>query len=129
MNELKMTVKGIEVNLATTLRVAYNIQSKFGHKPYTQIFAGMHDLDINDQVKMLFEAYMVGNPKNEANLTELDFRNEILDGVGGVELTFLLTELVNGVMYGNLTPPELKAKKLHAQRMDLMEELEPEENV
>lgn len=126
MNEVTIRVKDQEVKLASTLRVAFNVQSKFGHKPYMEIFAGINDLGVDKQITILYEAYKVANRDEETKLSEVEFLNEILDNMGAVELTLLLTELVNSIMYANLTPEDVQRKKEKIQRMnkkmDLLEQ-------
>ena len=126
MNEVTIRVKDQEVKLASTLRVAFNVQSKFGHKPYMEIFAGINDLGVDKQITILYEAYKVANRDEETKLSEVEFLNEILDNIGAVELTLLLTELVNSIMYANLTPEDVQRKKEKIQRMnkkmDLLEQ-------
>ena len=126
MNEVTIKVKDQEVKLASTLRVAFNVQSKFGHKPYMEIFAGINDLGVDKQITILYEAYKVANRDEETKLSEVEFLNEILDNIGAVELTLLLSELVNSIMYANLTPEDVQRKKEKIQRMnkkmDLLEQ-------
>lgn len=126
MNEVTIRVKDQEVKLASTLRVAFNVQSKFGHKPYMEIFAGINDLGVDKQITILYEAYKVANRDEETKLSEVEFLNEILDNIGAVELTLLLSELVNSIMYANLTPEDVQRKKEKIQRMnkkmDLLEQ-------
>jgi len=126
MNEITIRVKDQEVKLASTLRVAFNVQSKFGHKPYMEIFAGINDLGVDKQITILYEAYKVANRDEETKLSEVEFLNEILDNIGAVELTLLLSELVNSIMYANLTPEDVQRKKEKIQRMnkkmDLLEQ-------
>lgn len=126
MNEITIKVKDQEVKLASTLRVAFNVQSKFGHKPYMEIFAGINDLGVDKQITILYEAYKVANRDEETKLSEVEFLNEILDNIGAVELTLLLSELVNSIMYANLTPEDVQRKKEKIQRMnkkmDLLEQ-------
>lgn len=126
MNEVTIRVKDQEVKLASTLRVAFNVQSKFGHKPYMEIFAGINDLGVDKQITILYEAYKVANRDEETKLSEVEFLNEVLDNIGAVELTLLLSELVNSIMYANLTPEDVQRKKEKIQRMnkkmDLLEQ-------
>jgi len=126
MNEVTIRIKDQDVTLATTLRVAYNIQSKFGHKPYMEIFAGINDLGVEKQITILYEAYRIANKDAVTKLSEVEFQNEILDTMGAVELSLLLTELVNSIMYADLTPEDVQRKKEKIQRMnkkvDLLEQ-------
>ncbi len=126
MNEVTIRVKDQEVKLASTLRVAFNVQSKFGHKPYMEIFAGINDLGVDKQITILYEAYKVANRDEDTKLSEVEFLNEVLDNIGAVELTLLLSELVNSIMYANLTPEDVQRKKEKIQRMnkkmDLLEQ-------
>lgn len=55
-------IKGVEYELATTLRVAYKVQGQHNHKPYSKVFSDIGDMCIEDQIGILHCAFQVGNP-------------------------------------------------------------------
>lgn len=73
------TINGDEYPLATTLRVAYQVQGQHNHKPYSKVFADIGDMCIEDQIGILFCAFQVGNP--DVQMLKQSFINYYLDNM------------------------------------------------
>ena len=73
------TINGVEYPLATTLRVAYQVQGQHNHKPYSKVFADIGDMKIEDQIGILFCAFQVGNP--DVQMLKQAFINYYLDNM------------------------------------------------
>ena len=73
------TINGVEYPLATTLRVAYQVQGQHNHKPYSKVFADIGDMCIEDQIGILFCAFQVGNP--DVQMLKQAFLNYYLDNM------------------------------------------------
>ena len=73
------TIDGIEYPLATTLRVAYQVQGQHNHKAYSKVFADIGDMTIEDQIGILFCAFQVGNPN--VPMLKQSFINYCLDNM------------------------------------------------
>lgn len=73
------TINGVEYSLATTLRVAYQVQGQHNHKPYSKVFADIGDMCIEDQIGILFCAFQVGNP--DVQMLKQAFLNYYLDNM------------------------------------------------
>ena len=73
------TINGVEYTLATTLRVAYQVQGQHNHKPYSKVFADIGDMTIEDQIGILFCAFQVGNP--DVQMLKQSFINYYLDNM------------------------------------------------
>ena len=73
------TINGVEYPLATTLRVAYQVQGQHNHKPYSKVFADIGDMCIEDQIGILFCAFQVGNP--DVQMLKQAFINYYLDNM------------------------------------------------
>ena len=72
-------IDGVEYPLATTLRVAYQVQGQHNHKPYSKVFADIGDMTIEDQIGILFCAFQVGNPS--VQMMKQSFINYYLDNM------------------------------------------------
>ena len=72
-------INGVEYPLATTLRVAYQVQGQHNHKPYSKVFADIGDMCIEDQIGILFCAFQVGNP--DVQMLKQTFLNYYLDNM------------------------------------------------
>ena len=72
-------INGVEYPLATTLRVAYQVQGQHNHKPYSKVFADIGDMCIEDQIGILFCAFQVGNP--DVQMLKQAFINYYLDNM------------------------------------------------
>lgn len=77
-----INVRGVDVPLVTTLRVAYEFQGKFNNKPYTEIFGQIGTMRLEDQIKLVYIAYKLG-AKEEAitPVSEKEFLDWALDNV------------------------------------------------
>lgn len=82
------TINGVEYPLATTLRVAYQVQGQHNHKPYSKVFADIGDMGIEDQIGILFCAFQVGNP--DVQMLKQTFINYYLDNMN---LKQIMTQL------------------------------------
>lgn len=72
-------INGVEYPLATTLRVAYQVQGQHNHRAYSKVFADIGDMTIEDQIGILFCAFQVGNP--DVAMLKQTFINYYLDNV------------------------------------------------
>ena len=51
---LSINYMGTDFPLATTLRVAYNVQGQHNHKPYTEVFKDIGDMTVEDQLGIIY---------------------------------------------------------------------------
>ena len=51
---LSINYMGTDFPLATTLRVAYNVQGQHNHKPYTEVFKDIGDMTVEDQLGIIW---------------------------------------------------------------------------
>lgn len=100
--------KDQEYPMSDTLRVAYKMQSAFGHKPYMSIFSSMGELPVEKQIQILFIAFDMANP---GKTTQLEFTEYCLDNLGMQQFMDALEELMDSIMYRGLTPEERARKK------------------
>lgn len=120
MEDLKVKINDTEYKLNTTLRVAYMVQTKFGHKPYMEVFKNLDTLKLEEQISILYEAFSCENPKEVTTITSEIFFNYILDHIGVIELNELVGGVIERIMYGGLTEAEVEAKKAKALALGIV---------
>lgn len=91
-------INGQTFNLATTLRVAYNVQGQHNHKPYVEIFQDISNMPIEQQINILFAAFEVANPEVAKTFNKNSFLNYYLDNF---DLSVVMDQL-QGVVKGIL---------------------------
>ena len=98
MNTVKFKDK--EYPLATTLRVAYRIQGQHNHKPYAEIFKGIGDMTLEDQVGIIYESFLCGsrNDLNVQNIKRTEFLEDFLDNYTLSEMMNMLQEVIKGIV-------------------------------
>lgn len=93
---MTVCIKGVEYALATTLRVAYKIQGQHNHKPYSDIFASIGNMTLEDQVGILYCAFQVANP--EVKITRQEFLDHCLDNYTLKLVLEQVKEVIKGIM-------------------------------
>lgn len=91
-------VNGKEYDLATTLRVAYLVQGQHNHKPYSEVFSGIGDMVLEDQIGILYCAFKVANPDEAKFIKREDFFNSYLDNFTLKEVMDQLERVIKGIM-------------------------------
>lgn len=107
---LKVTMNGIEYEYATTLRVAYSVQGRFNHKPYTKVFEGIGDMMLEEQLRILYTAFKLQNPA--VSMTEQEFVGYYLDHFNVKVVMSQLKTLIQEVM--GTTDEEIEAAQAEA---------------
>lgn len=97
-----ITIDGNEYELATTLRVAYKLQNYNNHKSYTDIFAEMGNMGIEDQILILYCAFSVANPTN-TEITKQKFIDWFLDNSNVTDIMELIQQVVSGILGKDIT--------------------------
>lgn len=95
-----------EIECVTTLRVAMNIQKKF-RKPYLQILSNIEELDLEEQIKILFCGIELGK---DNSISFEDFKNYVLDNIGLEQLENYLESFINSIQYPGLSEEEIEKK-------------------
>lgn len=97
--DAKVTINGIEYSLATNLRVAYQVQGKNNHAPYTKIFSEIGDMTLEKQIEILYVAFQVANPVVAAqDIPQIVFLNHYLDHSTAKEIMDQLKAVVKGIL-------------------------------
>ena len=95
---LSINIKGKKYNLATTLRVAYEIQGQHNHAPYTEIFKGLAEMTLEDQVGIVYASFKCANAEDAKTITRNEFLTYCLDNLNLKELMDILKAIVAGIM-------------------------------
>lgn len=98
MPTIKTHVCGKDVDLATTLRVAYQVQGQHNHKPYAEVFKGIGEMGVEQQIDILYAAFECANPILKQEITKQKFRDYYLDNYNLKDLMSQLQEVVKGIM-------------------------------
>lgn len=128
---LSITIKGIEYNLATTLRVAYEVQGQHNHKPYADVFKEIGEMGVEQQIDIVFAAFKCANPEavdvkaqgTENAITKAVFRDYMLDNYNLGELMDLLQGVIQGIM-GDKAPKIGGGEDADASATDTEDETE-----
>ena len=93
-----VVLDGKTYELATTLRVAYRVQGQNNHKPYSEVFANIGDMPLEDQVGILYEAFWCANPTARTQYTRQQFLEEYLDRYNVKQMMLQLKAVIQGIM-------------------------------
>lgn len=87
-----------EYALSNKLRVAYRVQGQHDHKPYTEVFSGVGDMPIEDQIGIIYESFWCANPEVRDKISRQQFLEEYLDKYDVKTLMEQLREIIQGIM-------------------------------
>ena len=91
-------INGNEYPLSTTLRVAYKVQGQHNHKPYTEVFKGLGDMPLEQQIDILYAAFQCANPDEAKFITQQKFLDYYLDNYTLATVMHQLEDVVKGIM-------------------------------
>ena len=92
------TINGTEYSLSTTLRVAYKVQGQHNHKPYTEVFQGLGDMPLEQQINILYASFQCANPEAAKEITSQKFLDYYLDNYNLKIVMDQLQAVVKGIM-------------------------------
>ena len=92
------TINGTEYSLSTTLRVAYKVQGQHNHKPYTEVFQGLGDMTLEQQINILYASFQCANPEAAKEITSQTFLDYYLDNYNLKIVMDQLKAVVQGIM-------------------------------
>lgn len=101
---LKTTIEinGVTYDFATTLRVAYEVQKKNSHKSYMEIFSGLNEMKLEDQIGILYTAFKLANPEIAKTMTDVMFREYYLDNYTVQDMMDNLKGVISGILGTNI---------------------------
>lgn len=95
---------------ADTLRVVYMLREVTGAQNMRDTLQSIAHLDIDGQIRLLYISHKVAE-KDKA-LSQEDFTDMLLDNLGILAITDLVSELADRLMYSGMAPEKIEAKKL-----------------
>lgn len=95
---LTTKINGTEYDLSTTLRVAYKVQGQHNHKPYTEVFKGLGDMTLEQQINILYASFQCANPEAAKEITSQEFLDYYLDNYNLKIVMDQLQAVVQGIM-------------------------------
>ena len=95
---LSINLFGQEYALSYNFRVAYRVQGQHDHKPYTEVFSGVGDMPIEDQIGIIYESFWCANPEARDKISRQQFLEEYLDKYDVKALMKQLREIIQGIM-------------------------------
>ena len=105
------TINGVEYPLATTLRVAYLVQGQHNHRPYAEVFKGIGDMAIEDQIGIIYCAFKCANTDSTVIMPKQNFIDYYLDNFTLKEVINQLQEIVKGIMGEDLIEEDVPANE------------------
>lgn len=91
-------IHGTEYELATTLRVAYKVQGQHNHKPYAEVFKGLNEMVLEDQIRIIYASFQCANKEVAEKLKFADFLEYYLDHYNLKEVMDQLQYIVKGIL-------------------------------
>lgn len=98
MKTTTITINNREYPLACTLRVAYTVQGQHNHAPYSKVFADIGNMTIEDQIGILYAAFITANPEASREISSNVFQAYCLDTFNLKELMGMLQRVIEGIM-------------------------------
>lgn len=95
---LTVNINGLDYPLAANLRVAYQVQGKNNHQPYTKVFSDIGDMPIEKQIEVIYVAFCVANPQAVSTMPWITFLNHYLDNSNASEIMKQLREIMEGIL-------------------------------
>ena len=95
---LNITIGAKEYELATTLRVAYLVQGQNNHKSYVELFQEIDKMTLEQQVGIVYAAFVAANPNQKKVITQNDFFENFLDNYTISELMKYVAQIIEGIM-------------------------------
>lgn len=96
MKKPEIIINGTAYPLATTLRVAYKIQSMNEHKSYADVFKDLASLSVEKQIDIVFASFICAN--KDTTFKPETFREYCFDNFNVGDLMNLLGDIVNGII-------------------------------
>jgi hypothetical protein len=95
---MNIKIRDTEYALSTSLRVAYMVQGQHNHDTYIHVFQNIGDMVLEDQVGILYAAFVCANPEQAKFISRNDFFNEFLDNYTLQEMFDMLKNITEGIL-------------------------------
>lgn len=98
MNAISTKINGTSYDLATTLRVAYEVQGKHNHESYMKIFRRIGEMTLEEQIDIIYVAFKIANKEIAKTFSDVMFREYYLDNYTVSDITDQLNHIVAGIL-------------------------------
>ncbi len=121
-------INNVEYPLATTLRVAYEIQGQHNHKPYAEVFKGVGEMPVEQQIGMIYASYLCAarTAGSESIMTRNAFQDYYMDNFNLKDLMDQLQGIVQGIM-GTDKPTEVVVEVVGGESTESTESVSTED--
>lgn len=113
---VKMKLGSQTIELATTLRVAFEMQKITGAKSVQAALNDMQSLGLEGQLSLMYAAYKAAN-RNVQIMSENDFKDKIQDNCGILTIAEVVNQITDGLLYAGMSPEEAAAKKIETEKL------------
>lgn len=107
---LTIVINDKEYELATTLRVAYNIQGQHNHKSYLEIFGEIDKMTLEQQIGIVYSAFQAANQEETKFIKANEFLNVFLDTYNLKELMDYVQSIIKGIMGEDFDVPPVESE-------------------
>lgn len=94
---MEVIISSTTYTLATTLRVAYEMQNQNNHRAYSEIFRDLGSMCLEDQIGLLYCAFKVANPEESRRLDRKAFIEYYLDNFTLKNIMDQLKGVIRGI--------------------------------
>lgn len=84
-------------DLATTLRVAYEIQGLNNHRSYLEVFQDIDTMTLEQQIGIVYSAFKVANREKAQFMKLNEFTDKFMDEHNLMYLMNLIKEIIEGI--------------------------------
>lgn len=96
MKTTSIDINGQSYTIATTLRVAYELQGMNNHKPYLDIFKEIEKMTIEKQIDFMYAGYKIANA-NAMPMSQQEFRDMCLDNLDLMSIMNCIKSIIEGI--------------------------------
>ena len=94
MKTTSININGQSYTIATTLRVAYELQGMNNHKPYLDIFKEIEKMTIEKQIDFMYAGYKIANVMP---MSQQEFRDMCLDNLDLMSIMDCIKSIIEGI--------------------------------
>lgn len=107
-----LTLDGTPFILATTLRVAFEIQRQFGNRAYMDVFKEIGSRPIEHQIKFIYTSYVQGlKGTGQTAMPLAIFQDCLLDNFSIMQIVDCIQAIIEGITKGDMDDMEFEDRK------------------
>lgn len=98
MKATTISIHGTDYDLATSLRVAFEVQGKHSHESYMKIFSKINEMTLEEQLDILYIAFKIANSETAKTFSNQMFREYYYDNYTVSDIMAQLNGVISGVL-------------------------------